>query len=138
MNLVRWRPYQSLLDSWPDIWEDDLLTDINQRQHLNIYEKDNEVVVEANVAGVKADQIDLSFDKGVLWIKAEAEKEENQKDKKHYSKASWSYSYKVAVPGQIDQQSEPKAELSKGILKIKFKKQAIAEPKKLKIAEKND
>jgi HSP20 family protein len=138
MNLIRWRPYQSLLDSWPDIWEDDLLTDNNQRQKLNIYEKDNELVVEANVAGVKADQIDLSFDKGILWIKAEAEKEEGQKDKKHYSKASWSYSYKVAVPGQIDQQSEPKAELSKGILKIKFKKQAIAEPKKLKITEKND
>ena len=44
MNLIRWRPYQSLLDSWPDIWEDDFLTDSNQRQHLNIYEKDNEVV----------------------------------------------------------------------------------------------
>jgi HSP20 family protein len=138
MNLIQWRPYQSLLDSWPDVWEDDFLHDSNQRQHLNIYEKDNQVVVEANVAGVKADQIDLSFNKGVLWIKAEAEKEEGHKDKKHYSKANWSYSYKVAVPGQIDQQSEPQAELSKGILKIKFKKQKIAEPKKLKIAEKND
>ncbi len=138
MNLIRWRPHQSLLDSWPEFWEDDFLTDSNQRQNLNIYQKDNEVVVEANVAGVSADQIDLTFEKGVLWIKAEAETEKDQKDKKHYSKTSWSYSYKVAVPGQIDQQNEPKAELSKGILKIKFKKQKIAEPKKLKIAEKNE
>jgi HSP20 family protein len=126
MNLIRWRPHQSLLDSWPEFWEDDFLTDSNQRQNLNIYQKDNEVVVEANVAGVSADQIDLTFEKGVLWIKAEAETEKDQKDKKHYSKTSWSYSYKVAVPGQIDQQNEPKAELSKGILKIKFKKQKIA------------
>ncbi|MFA6814249.1 MAG: Hsp20/alpha crystallin family protein [Candidatus Pacebacteria bacterium] len=74
MNLIRWRPYQSLLDSWPDIWENDFVTDGNQLQDLNIYEKDDKLIVEVNVAGVKADQIDLNFEKGVLWIKAKAEK----------------------------------------------------------------
>lgn len=124
--------------NWPDIWEDtDLSTMISQvANNLEVYETENEVVVKANVAGVKESDIDLTFEKGVLYINASRTDKEENKEKKFYSSSSWSYSYKVAVPGQIDVNKEPKAEIEHGVLMVTFQKAEIAKPRKLTITAK--
>ena len=101
-----------------------------------MYETDNEVHVRANVAGVRENDIDLTFEKGVLWIKADRAEEASDEKKKHYSKSSWSYSYKVAVPGLIDYNQEPVVELDDGMLMITFKKAEASKPKKLAVKRK--
>lgn len=123
-----------MLSQWPDTWDDDLFSGMlnNATNNLDVYETQDEVVVQANVAGVSEKDIDITFEKGVLWIKAERVDEQNE-DRKHYSKSSWNYSYKVAVPGMIDMTQEPNAEVEDGVVTVTFKKSETSKPKKLTV-----
>lgn len=137
MSIVRFNPSLSLLQRWPSMWDDeDFLPNMQTSNNLDLYETQDEVVVKANVAGVPSDNLDITFEKGVLWIKAAAEEEKEDASKKHYSKASWNYSYRIAVPGEIDQHAEPSAEVDNGVLTVSFKKAEASKPKKLAIKPK--
>lgn len=136
MALMRWSPMVSrMLSQWPDQWDDDFfsLSANSLGTGLEVYETEKEVVIKANVAGVKEDQIDLTFEKGVLLITAENEEEKADEQRTHYAKNSWEYSYKVAVPGILDQSAEPQAELVSGVLTVRFAKSKASQPQKLKI-----
>ncbi len=136
MDLVPFRPFGSLT-RWPDIWEDeDFGLTTSTGNNLEVYETEDEVVVKANVAGVKAEDVDLTFEEGVLWIKAQREEEKKDEERKHYSKSSWRYSYKVAVPGRIDFSKEPEAAVEDGVLTVEFKKSEASKPKKLEVKSK--
>lgn len=104
-------------------------------ENLDVYETENNVVVRANVAGVSEDKVNISFDKGVLTITAE-EAEEKKEGKKYYRKASRSYSYRVAVPGNIHAKKEPRAEIENGVVSVSFAKAAEARPKKITVKKK--
>lgn len=137
MSIVRWNPFLSSLNRWPDFWdEDDFKISPVNNSNLEMFETENEVVVKANVAGLKEDQIEATFEKGVLWIKAENQAEETNDEKTFYSKSNWSYSYKVAVPGTLDLTKEPKAEVENGVLTVTFQKAEASRPKKLAVARK--
>jgi len=140
MALVRWNPIMRSLGRWPDFWDDDDLSLVNHgTNNLDVYETENEVVVKANVAGVPAESVDITFEKGVLFIKAEKSDEEEDKDKQHYSRSSWSYSYRVAVPGvsMLDSNVEPEAEIEDGVVEVRFKKAEASKPKKLSVKAKS-
>lgn len=130
MAIVRWDPLQIM--RWPSVWDDEDLVTTVADSNLDIYETANEVVVQANVAGIPKDKVELTFEKGVLWIRGEEEKEEKE-GKKYYRKASRSYSYKVAVPGNIDPKAEPEAVIENGVVKVTFVKAEEAKPKKIAI-----
>lgn len=132
MSIVRYNPLSAMLSRWPDIWDEDLF-DGATTSNLNVYETKNEVVVEANVAGVANEDVDITFEKGVLWIQAKKKSEEKSDDRKYYSRSTFSYSYKVAVPGEIDLSKEPEVTVKNGVLRVEFKKSELAQPKKLKI-----
>ncbi len=137
MSLVRYSPLASMLSRWPSVWDDDDLAPMTSgSNNLDVYETADEVVVRANVAGVPADKVDITFENGVLWVKAEKEAESGDTDTKHYSKSSWSYSYRVAVPGTIDYNAEPTAEVEDGVVVVTFKKAEASKPKKLTVTKK--
>lgn len=136
MDLVPFKPLR-MLSRWPDFWDETDLGWSSMRDSLDIYETTDEVVVKANVAGVDSENIDLTFEDGVLWIKAAKEEEEKDDGKTHYAKSSWSYSYKVAIPGNIDLSKDPDAELDSGVLTITFPKHEDSKPRKLSIKSKN-
>jgi HSP20 family protein len=137
MSLVRYSPLANMLSRWPSVWDDDDLASLStSSNNLDVYETADEVVVRANVAGVPADKVDITFEKGVLWVKAEKEAESSDEDTKHYSKSSWSYSYRVAVPGTIDYNAEPTAEVEDGVVVVTFKKAEASKPKKLTVTKK--
>lgn len=135
MAIVRWNPLLSRsLSQWPDFWDDDVMGALSQAStNLDVYETENEVVVRANVAGVQEDDVDITFEKGTLWIKADRAEEDKDTQKKHYSKTAWSYSYKVSVPGMLDHTQEPEVTLEKGMLVVSFKKAEASKPKKLSV-----
>ena len=133
MAIVRWDPFK--LSRWPDFWDDEDFSPVASGSGMDLYETEDEVVVKATVAGVEDDRVDITFEKGVLWIRAEEEEEENQ-GKKYYRKSSRSYSYKVAIPGDIDMSEEPKATISKGVITVVFKKAEQAKPKKITVVSK--
>lgn len=139
MSIIRWTPASRMLNRWPDIWDEDFSGLLgNDTNNLDLYETEDEVVVKANVAGVDADKVDITFEKGVLWIQAQKEEEssDDSKNRKHYSKASWNYSYKVAVPGMLDFNQEPTAEVDHGVVTVTFKKAEASKPRKLTVKAK--
>lgn len=131
-SIMRWSP---LLSRWPDIWDDEDLANMVPAtgQNLEVAETKDKVVVKANVAGVPAEKIDLTFEKGVLFIQAQQEVEDKNEEKRYFSKMSSSYSYKVAVPGDIDHHQEPEAVIKDGIITVTFSKAEAAKPKKLTV-----
>lgn len=132
MAIIRWDPMSSML-RWPNIWEDeDWGVATTGSENLDVYETQDEVVIKANVAGVDPDKVEITFEKGVLTLTAREEVEEKD-DKKYYKKATRSYSYRVAVPGNIDLSTEPEAKVNHGIVSVTFKKAEEAKPKKISI-----
>lgn len=132
MAIVRWDPMRAML-RWPSIWEDEEWDALAPTaDNLDVYETDNEVVVKASVAGVDPNKVDITYEKGVLTVTAE-EEEEQREGRKYYRKAKRSYSYRIAVPGNVDPKAEPEAKIEKGVLTVTFKKAEEAKPKKISI-----
>lgn len=121
----------------------DLLEDIEEwmpaygtLSGLSMSEDDKNVYVEAAVPGVEPKDTEVTFDKGVLWIKGER-KEEEKSGKKYYRKASSSFSYRVTIPTDVDWKTEPTATCKNGIMHVIFAKSPKTEPKKIAVKVKD-
>ena len=113
--------------------EEGWLQDFSDPSGLSVYEDENNVFVEASLPGLKAEEIEMTFEKGILWVKAEKKEEVEDKTKKYYRKATSAFSYRVSVPGDIDENREPEALFIDGMLKVIFSKSKKHEPKKIRI-----
>lgn len=120
----------SLFENVDEDWD---LHEFTSPSGLSVSEDDQHVYVEAALPGIKPDEIDMIFDKGVLWIKAEKKEETENKKKKFYRKAMSSFSYRVAVPGEIDEAKEPEAICKEGVLRVTFSKTKKGRSKKIPI-----
>lgn len=98
---------------------------------ISISEDEQNVHIEVALPGIDPKDVEITFDKGVLWVKGEAKEEE--KKKKYYRKATSSFSYRVAVPGDIDLSFEPEAQSKHGVMTITFRKSPKAQPKKITV-----
>lgn len=120
-------------------FDDDLLSLFDSRQitgissGLSVSEDDKHVYVEAAVPGVEPDKIEVSYDKGVLWIRGQQEQEKEDKNRKYYRKASSSFSYRMVVPGNIDETKDPQATYKNGVMKVTFDKIPETQPKKITV-----
>lgn len=123
--------FWSLPVRWQD-WEDDVIPSSGVN-NLSISEDEKNVYIEAAIPGIDPQDVEMTFDKGMLWIKAESKKEEKDKNKKFYRKATSSFSYRVAVPGDIDPNVEPDASVEHGIVKVTFAKSPKSQPKKISV-----
>jgi len=116
----------------PSIWsyEDDWdLVQPTATSGLTISEDEKFVYVSASLPGIDPKDVEVTFDRGTVWIKGESAEEEKQK--KYYRKASSSFSYRVAVPGDLDLTQEPEASSKHGVMTVKFTKSPEAQPKKI-------
>jgi HSP20 family protein len=100
---------------------------------LTVSEDESNVYVEAAMPGLDPDKIEVTFDKGVLWVRGTTEDSEEDKKKKFYRRASSSFSYRIMVPGKVDENQEPDALYKNGVMKVTFKKTPETQPKKLTI-----
>ncbi len=100
---------------------------------LTVSADEKHVYVEAAVPGIAPEKIEVTFDKGILWIRGQAQEQASDEKRKFYRKASRSYAYRVMIPGSVDEKSEPEVTSKDGMLQVIFDIAAQAEPKKLKI-----
>jgi HSP20 family protein len=121
---------------WQDWDDEDITPSAGMTNNLSISEDEKHVYIEAAIPGVDPKDVEITFDKGMLWIKGESKQEEKDKDKKYYRRATSSFSYRVAVPGEIDQNEEPQADIEKGIVKIQFAKSPKSQPRKIAVKTK--
>lgn len=102
----------------------------NYLQGLTVSEDDKNVYVEAAVPGVDPKDVEVTYEKGVLTIRAE--KKEEEKGKTFRRRASKSFFYRV-TPGDVDPNKEPEAVCKNGVMKVTFAKAARAQPKKIAV-----
>ena len=127
----------------PDMWEDDmdLFSRLTQSQNLNnnlsLSEDDKDFYIEAATPGVNPEDIDITLQNGMLWIRGESAHEEGKPNKKYYRKASNSFSYRVALPKSIDPNAEIDASCDNGMVKIAIPKSQQAQQKKISVKSKS-
>ena len=121
----------SLLDENQEEW----LQDFSDPSGLSVSEDESNVYIEAALPGLKSDDIEMTFDKGILWIKGEKKEETQEKNRKYYRKSVGIFSYRVAVPGNVDESKHPEATFKQGVLKVTFSKTKKSEPKKIPVRE---
>ncbi|WP_068471193.1 Hsp20/alpha crystallin family protein [Candidatus Protochlamydia phocaeensis] len=135
-NLVP-RSFFRFPSSFPSLWEE-MEDKMNQwigwgnETGVSVSEDDQNIYVEAQLPGLKSEDIDISFHQNTLWIKGEKKEEEEDKDKKFYRRARNSFFYQVELPAQIEENTE-QANYQDGILKITFKKTQQSQMRKIPI-----
>lgn len=127
------RSFWNMSSRIPSLLDEDNLQSFLPSSGLSISEDDNHVYVEAAVPGIDPSKIEVTYDKGVLWIRGEQERAEEDDKKKFYRKALSSFSYRVAVPGEVDENSEPDAVCKNGVMKVTFNKLPEVKPKRLNV-----
>jgi HSP20 family protein len=125
-RLTRYDPFKSWL-AWPK-WMDDF-DDIHTQRGLKIRETNKNIVVEAVVAGVPTDEVDVDIEDGVITIKAEKKEEEKKKDE--YRSTSYQYYYTCALSG--GQWNKAKATVKHGVLTLTIPKAEAAKKQKVKV-----
>ena len=126
--------------SLPDFWDEDeeWFTSPSTQSGLSVYEDDSKVYIEAAVPGIDPKNVDITYQDGYVWVRGETKEEEEDKKKKYYRKASRSFSYRVAVPGDVDTTKDPEATYKHGVMTIVFAKSPKAQPKKIQIKAVNE
>lgn len=128
-NLIKRDPLGGLIP-WPRWMED--FDDFSQKG-LRVYESDNELVVEAVVAGIPFEDVEVNIEDGVVTIKAEKSEENKKKDS--YRASYHSYYYTTALSGGKWDKAE--AEIDNGVLVVKIPKQESARPQKVTVKAKS-
>lgn len=119
----------------PSIWndDDDWLTTSTSPSGLSISEDEGKTYIEAALPGIDPKNIEITFQDGYLWIRGEEKEEDKDKSRKYYRHASKTFSYRVAVPGDIDNNTEPSATYKHGIMTVAFIKSPKSQPKKIQV-----
>jgi HSP20 family protein len=119
---VRWPEFR-----WPEGFE--MLS-----PHVDVYEDGKQVVLTAEIPGVRKEDLDIDVSEHAVTIRGE-KKEEEEKEKKDYYRVERSYgsfSRTVPIPPGADH-SRAKASFRDGVLEIRVPKKPEARKKKIKV-----
>jgi HSP20 family protein len=101
---------------------------------VDMYETDDEVVVEATVPGVKPEEIDVKVAGNILTIRGER-KEEKKEERTSYvyrERSYGSFHRSVTLPTEVDV-DKAKAEFEHGVLTLTLPKSETVKPKSIKV-----
>lgn len=99
---------------------------------LSISEDEKNVYAEAAIPGVDSKDVDITFEKGIVKIAASSRKEEKE-GRKFWKRSQTEFSYQFSVPTDVDQNKEPEAEITSGVLHLVFPKSPKSQPKKISV-----
>ncbi len=101
---------------------------------VDVSETDDSIVVKAEVPGMEAKDIEISFSGDTLRIKGE-KKQESEEKKENYHRIETRYgafSRSIRMPVSVDP-DKIEAKYDKGVLKIVLKKKEEAKPKQIEV-----
>jgi HSP20 family protein len=103
---------------------------------LNVYEQDDKLIVEAEMPGFDADDIDVSIERGMLTIRGEMEDEDQREDRNYlvreYRRGTFVRS--VRLPDTVDTE-KVQPEFENGVLRLVFPKAEGARPRRISVGE---
>jgi HSP20 family protein len=141
MALVRWDPFRDLSALQSEV--NRLFTratggEVAERQSwipaIDVVETDDAIVLKAELAGMKPEDINIEVQDNVLTVSGERRFEEEVKEDKFYriERRYGSFSRSLALPPTADE-SKVDAAYENGILKITVQKAEVVKPKKITV-----
>ena len=134
MNLVRHSPLSSLV-AWPRWLDefDETFPTLTTQRGLRVHEDNKNIYIEAVVAGVPAEDVEVNIEDGVVTVKAEKKVEE--KGKGEYKASTYNYYYTCALSG--GEWDKASADVDHGVLEVTIPKAEAARPRKLTVKAKS-
>ena len=125
------RPF-SLLDEVEEIARAAFDTSLTPK--IDMFEENNELVIKAEMPGVRKKDLDISLESDVLTIKAEKKQEKEVKGAAHYTRERHfgHYSRYMTLPARVDAEKVT-ATLKKGLLEIRLPKAEIPENRRIEV-----
>ncbi len=133
MSLIRWRPgslarhpfdmMERLLEGvergWPALWSEEG----EYGPAVDVYETDDEVVVKAQLPGVKREEVDVAAQENTVTIRAETRHEEEVEEEGYFRRELryGTFARTIALPADIDEE-QVTAKMADGVLEIRAKK----------------
>jgi len=101
---------------------------------IDVYQTPNEIVIKSTVAGVKPEDIDISFTNDMITVRGRRKKEEEiTTEDYYYQELYWgAFSRSVILPVEVDV-DKAKAEIKNGILTVRLPKSEKIKTKKIKV-----
>ena len=101
---------------------------------LNVYEDGDELIVEAQLPGLKPDDLDINVEQGVLTISGQTTAEEERKERNYLIREhrSGRFSRSLRLPATYDPDA-CQANFEHGVLRLEFPKSEAAKPRRIQI-----
>ena len=118
----------------PGVEEGEWSADYEGTLNIDLYQTRDNVIIKSTIAGVKADDLDITIANDMVTIKGERyEDEKIPAEDYFYQECYWGgFSRSVILPVDIDSEGV-EAELKDGILTVILPKAAKAKTKKIKV-----
>jgi len=131
-----WRRVEDLWPSWPSLRRFPLEIE-EWIPAIDMYEKDNNYIVKAELPGLKEEDVDVSVVGDRLTIKGEKKAETEVKEENYYrSERSYgSFFRSIDLPPDANP-DKVEASYDDGILEVAIPKTAAVKPKKVKVSGK--
>ncbi len=142
-----WDPFSEmrrLLDSieraFEDLWPEPVydfergFRETYREPYVDVFESDKEVVVTAELPGVRKEDIDLTVREDSVEIKAEIKREEEKKEEAGYEHRKMFQKYYTVIPLPCQVIPEKaKATYNNGVLEIRIPKAEVSKGTKVKV-----
>jgi HSP20 family protein len=138
-NLTRYTPFDDLFNEFSKgFWVKPfaLPAEAELKMKLDVKEDEKGYVVQAEVPGVKKEDIQIDIDGNVVSVRAEVKKEKEEKkgEKTVYSERSYGMvSRSFSLPVEVDEKAA-KAEYKDGVLNLALPKKANGGGKRITVA----
>ncbi|HBY62905.1 MAG TPA: hypothetical protein DEH78_24040 [Solibacterales bacterium] len=148
MTLLKYNPFD--VDDFPTglrVFQDTvnrMLSDLPSRPWVpavDILETENELVLTADVPGLKLEDIDIRLENGTLSLKGERKFEKEEKSEKQgYHRIERGYGHfarTFSLPDTVDVEKVT-ADYKDGVLKVTLPKKEIAKPRTVRVQVTNN
>jgi HSP20 family protein len=144
MAIIKWSPFSPFFDQFDDMEKmmNEYLPSLRDAKTsfvpaIDMYEDKDNVVVETQLAGIDAENVEVSVENDMLCIKGEGEKKSEVEDKNYYRKEirRGSFYRSVQLPAHVNGE-DARAEAVDGVLKITIPKAPSSKPKTIRIETK--
>ncbi|HNP79764.1 MAG TPA: Hsp20/alpha crystallin family protein [Candidatus Pacearchaeota archaeon] len=103
---------------------------------VDVYETNNELVIQSAIAGIKNNKIDIGLENDVVIIKGERENPIKDNEKNYFTQECYfgPFSREIILPREVDT-GRIEAKIKDGILTIRMPKIERAKNKKIEVEE---
>ena len=127
------RLFDSFFSPWP-LRKGKAGKEIVWSPQVDVYEDENDVIVEAELPGLKGDEVDINITGNVVTLRGEKKEEKEEKGKSYHILERSYGSFERAIDLPVDvEPSKAKATMKDGVLKVVLPKIAKAKPKKIPV-----